>query len=71
MATYAYDVKPLAEQPGEQLQRLAAGARAAYDPWDNVLADYDVYQLTLVQEFCSGGSLKEALKRECVHAARY
>ncbi|KAG2436274.1 hypothetical protein HXX76_006585 [Chlamydomonas incerta] len=62
VATYAYDVKPLAEKPGEQLQRLAAGARPAYDPWDNALADYDVYQLTLVQEFCSGGSLKEALK---------
>ncbi|KXZ56488.1 hypothetical protein GPECTOR_1g437 [Gonium pectorale] len=54
VATYAYDVRPLGEQPGD------GGDEAGSDP--RIGSNPDVFQLHILQEFCSGGSLKEALE---------
>ncbi|KXZ56486.1 hypothetical protein GPECTOR_1g435 [Gonium pectorale] len=62
VATYAYDVRPLGEQPGDN-----DGGEGESDPrvggsgMVSRSSQPDVYQLRILQEFCSGGSLKELL----------
>ncbi|KXZ56483.1 hypothetical protein GPECTOR_1g432 [Gonium pectorale] len=58
VATYAYDLRPLGEQPGDNDGRNESWS----DPRiGGSSSTPDVYQLHILQEFCSGGSLKEAL----------
>ncbi|KXZ56484.1 hypothetical protein GPECTOR_1g433 [Gonium pectorale] len=58
VATYAYGVRPLGEQPGDK----HGGDESGSDPRvGGSSSTPDVYQLHILQEFCSGGSLKEAL----------
>ncbi|KXZ56493.1 hypothetical protein GPECTOR_1g441 [Gonium pectorale] len=60
VATYAYDVRPLGEQPSD------GGDEGGSDPRVGGSSQPDVYQLHILQEFCIGGSLKEALESGCM-----
>ncbi|KXZ56490.1 hypothetical protein GPECTOR_1g439 [Gonium pectorale] len=62
VATYAYDVRPLGEQPDDGGDESGSDPRVGGSSNSGRSLKSDVYQLHILQEFCFGGSLRNALE---------